>query len=238
MWKVNYPLPGKLIAVEGLDGSGKSTQIALLRRWLEISGHKVIFTEWNSSMLVKNATRKGKRRRLLTPTTFSMIHATDFADRYERQILPLLRGGYIVLADRYTYTAFARDAVRGCDREWVRNLYSFARHPDIVFFFDVPLTVALGRILSGRPRLKYHEAGMDLHLSEDIVESFRIFQGMIHEEYGIIKKEYNFVVINGTEVPEQQQQAMRDIVARRIDLKAFKRQNQWRTTHEGEALLR
>ena len=147
MWKARSPLPGKLIAVEGLDGSGKSTQIALLKRWLEINGHKVIFTEWNSSALVKNATRKGKRQRLLTPSTFSLIHATDFADRYERQILPLLRGGYLVLADRYTYTAFARDAVRGCDREWVRNLYSFARHPDVVFFFKVPLEVALDRIL-------------------------------------------------------------------------------------------
>src|SRR5271157_3411801 len=139
-------IKGKLIAVEGLDGSGKSTQIYLVKRWLELQGSRVYFTEWNSSLLVKKATSKGKKRQLLTPTTFSLIHATDFADRYERQILPLLRAGFIVLADRYVYTAFVRDAVRGCDREWVRHLYSFARHPDVTFFFDVPLETALSRI--------------------------------------------------------------------------------------------
>src|SRR5207244_5650249 len=115
--KPNMPahngVPGKLIAVEGLDGSGKSTQIYLLKRWLELEGYKVFFTEWNSSAIVKKATRKGKKRQLLTATTFSLIHCTDFADRYERQILPLLNAGYIVLADRYIFTAFARDALRG-----------------------------------------------------------------------------------------------------------------------------
>src|SRR5580692_12635185 len=135
--------PGRLIAVEGLDGSGKSTQIYLLKRWLEAEGIKVYFTEWNSSLLVKKATSKGKKRQLLTPTTFSLIHATDFADRYERQILPLLRAGHIVLADRYIFTALARDAVRGVSREWVAQIYSFAVQPDITFYFKVPLEVSL-----------------------------------------------------------------------------------------------
>ena len=108
--------PGRLIAVEGLDGSGKSTQIYLVKRWLEAEGIKVYFSEWNSSELVKSATSKGKKRELLTPTTFSLIHATDFADRYERHLLPLLRAGYVVLCDRYIFTAFARDVVRGCPR--------------------------------------------------------------------------------------------------------------------------
>src|SRR5512140_3873018 len=99
--------PGKLSAVEGLDGSGKSTQVYLIKRWLDLSGYKVFFTEWNSSSIVREATRKGKRRNLLTPTTFSLIHCTDFADRYERQILPLLKAGYLVLCDRYMFTAFA-----------------------------------------------------------------------------------------------------------------------------------
>ena len=151
-------LPGKLIAVEGLDGSGKSTQVHLLKRWLELEGYKVFFTEWNSSVIVKEVTKKGKKRQLLTPTTFSLIHCTDFADRYERQVLPLLHAGYLVLADRYVFTAFGRDAVRGCDREWIRKLYSYARQPDVTFFFKVPLDVALGRILDGRPQLKHHEA--------------------------------------------------------------------------------
>src|SRR5512147_1172389 len=165
---VKAELPGRLIAVEGLDGSGKSTQIYLLKRWLELRGLKVYFTEGNSSVVVKKATSKGKKRQLLTPTTFSLIHCTDFADRYERQILPLLRAGYLVLCDRYIFTAFARDAVRGCDRAWLRKMYGFARMPDLTLFFRLPLDVALGRILEGRPQLKYFEAGMDLDLSADI----------------------------------------------------------------------
>ncbi len=215
-------IEGKLIAVEGLDGSGKSTQIRLLKRWLELEGYKVFFTEWNSSDLVRQATRKGKKKKLLTPTTFSLIHATDFADRYERQILPLLKGGYIVLADRYVYTAFARDSVRGCDKEWLRKLYKFARKPDITYFFEVPLDVALNRILEGRPTLKYHEAGMDMNFSKDPYESFKIFQGKIYEEYGRIFKEFPAERVNATLPSEQQQANMRDIVKKHINLSDFK----------------
>jgi dTMP kinase len=219
-------IPGRLIAVEGLDGSGKSTQINLLKRWLELEGYKVFFTEWNSSELVKKATRKGKKDKILTPTTFSLIHATDFADRYERQILPLLKGGYLVLADRYIYTAFARDAVRGCDRQWLRRMYRFARHPDLAIYFDVPLETALNRILEGRPSLKYHEAGLDLGLSKDPYESFTIFQGRIYEEYKRITSEYPFIKINAALPSEVQQAQMRDHVRRLIDLKTFKRHGQ------------
>ena len=219
---INRSLPGRLIAVEGLDGSGKSTQVALLRKYLELEGYKVFFTEWNSSTVVKSATRKAKRTKTLTPTTFSLIHCTDFADRYERQILPLLRAGYLVLADRYIFTAFARDAVRGMDRQWIRKLYSFARVPDLTFFFDVPLDIALNRILEGRPRLKYHEAGMDLDLSDDPYESFKLFQGMIHAEYHRMKRGYKFTVIDATLPPEQQQQVVRNLVRKQIKLGDFK----------------
>src|SRR5258708_23292231 len=118
--------PGRLIVVEGIDGSGKSTQIALLSQWLRLRGYAVSFSEWNSSPLVKDTTRRGKRKEMFTSTTFSLIHATDFADRMERYILPLLKAGAVVCADRYAYTAFARDVVRGIDPAWVRNLYSFA----------------------------------------------------------------------------------------------------------------
>lgn len=215
-------VPGKLIAVEGLDGSGKSTQVYLIKRWLELEGYKVAFTEWNSSALVKDATRKGKKRQLLTPTTFSLIHSTDFADRYERQILPLLRSGYIVLADRYIYTAFARDAVRGCNRDWLRKLYSYAHPPDITLFFKVPLNVALGRILDGRPQLKYHEAGMDLKLSPDPYESFRLFQGMIYKEYLSMAKEFGFTMVDGSKSPEIQQEHLRQIIQKNIDLPRYK----------------
>jgi dTMP kinase len=211
-------LPGKLIAVEGLDGSGKSTQIHLVHQWLQSKGYRVFFSEWNSSVLVRDATRKGKKRQLLTPTTFSLIHATDFADRYERQILPLLRAGYLVLCDRYMFTAFARDAVRGCDRAWLRKMYGFARVPDISFFFRLPLEVALGRILEGRPRLKYFEAGMDLNLSADITESFKIFQGRVLEEYLRMVGEFNFTVMDATRSVHQQQGEVRRIIQETIDL--------------------
>lgn len=215
-------IPGRLIAVEGLDGSGKSTQISLLKRWMELEGYKVFFTEWNSSTIVKKATRRAKKGQLLTPTTFSLIHATDFADRYERQILPLLRAGYIVLADRYIYTAYVRDGVRGCNREWIEKLYNFARHPDLTLFFDVPLQVALDRILTGRPQLKFHEAGMDLGLSDDIEESFCMFQKMIYEEYQQAIKKHNFVVIDAVKPPEEQQQRVRALVQSKISLSRYR----------------
>jgi dTMP kinase len=183
----------------------------------------VFFSEWNSSILVREATRKGKKRQLLTPTTFSLIHATDFADRYERQILPLLRAGYLVLCDRYIFTAFARDAVRGCDRAWLRKLYGFARIPDLTLFFRLPLTVALGRILEGRPQLKYFEAGMDLELNPDITESFRIFQGRVLGEYLAMVNEFGFTVLDATQTVFQQQGIVRRLIQERVDLGFFRK---------------
>lgn len=214
--------PGKLIAVEGLDGSGKSTQLYLLKRWLEQQKIRVFFSKWNSSILVKSATSKGKNRALLTPTTFSLIHATDFADRYERQLIPLLRAGYIVLCDRYIYTAFARDTVRGCPPSWVRGIYDFAATPDIVFFFKADLEISLGRILQNRTQLKYFEAGMDLRLSVDIQESFRIFQSRILEQYLAMSTEFDFTLVDANGLIEQQQSLLRKIVTARIDLNQFK----------------
>lgn len=213
---------GVLIAVEGLDGSGKSTQVRLLYNWLYGARLRVFFTEWNSSDLVKEATRRGKKGQLLTPTTFSLIHATDFADRYERQILPMLKGGFIVLCDRYFFTSFARDAVRGCDPAWLRNNYGFARVPDITLYFRLPLDTALGRILEGRPRLKYFEAGMDLGLSPDIQESFRIFQGRIMGQYDQLAEEFGFTTIDATENVHAQQQAVRKLIADKIDLARYR----------------
>ncbi len=217
--------PGRLIAVEGIDGSGKTTQIRLLKRWLELQGAKVFFSEWNSSVLVKTATSKGKAKELLTPTTFSLIHATDFADRYERQVVPLLRAGYLVLCDRYIFTAYARDTVRGCPPEWVRGIYSFAALPDLTFFFKADLEVSLQRILDGRPQLKYFEAGMDLHLSPEPRESFKIFQGRLLEQYLAMSTEFNFLVMDANQRVEVQQKVVRELVARRLDLSRFKRQD-------------
>ena len=212
---------GALIAVEGVDGSGKSTQVHLLHEFLKGRGCKVHFSTWNSSDLVKTATKRGKKEQLLTPTTFSLIHATDFADRYERQILPRLQAGYIVLCDRYVYTAFARDGVRGCDPQWLRQLYAFAQTPDLTLHFNVPLQVSLDRILAGRPDLKYHEAGMDLGLHTDIKESYKIFQGRIHKLYTGMAKEFGFTVVDSTKPIEKIQETVRRLVAERVDLASY-----------------
>lgn len=212
-----YPLlqnryAGELIVVEGIDGSGKSTQLSLLSQWLRAQGYAVAFSEWNSSPLVRATTRRGKRREMFTPTTFSLIHATDFADRMESYILPLVKAGAVVCADRYAYTAFGRDVARGVSRRWVRNLYRFALRPDLRFYFRVPLDVAIERILSGRTALKYYEAGMDLGLSRNIEESFRIFQGRILDEYEAMIDEVGFRVIDATGSIEEQQREMRETV--------------------------
>jgi dTMP kinase len=173
----------------------------------------VFLTEWNSSQTVKQITSKGKRKGRLTPITFSLLHATDFADRYERNILPLLQSGYVVLADRYIYTAFARDIVRGCNPKWVRKVYEFAVKPDIVFYFRVPVDIAVERILSSRPKLKYYEAGMDLNLSNDPYESYRIFQSRIIEQYDKLAILENFTIVDGLMEIEESQKSLRSLAA-------------------------
>lgn len=214
--------PGKLFTVEGIDGSGKSTQLKLLHQWLKNECYGVFLSEWNSSPLVKATTRRGKNRQLLTPTTFSLIHATDFADRIEREIIPPLKAGAIVLADRYIYTAFARDVARGVNFRWVRKLYNFAVPPTIAFYFKVPLNVALERILSSRAQLKYYEAGMDLGLSGDIRESFKLFQKRLLDEYEKITEEYSLTVIDATLPINEQQKKVREVVLKKIkELKKF-----------------
>ena len=212
-----HRFPGKLFVVEGTDGSGKSTQLALLHQWLKAEGYPVVFSEWNSSPLVKDTTRRAKKRRLFTPATFSLIHATDFADRTERDIVLPLKAGAIVLADRYIYTAFARDVARGCDRAWVREIYRFAVKPTVGFFFRAPLDVAIDRIVSGRPELKYYEAGMDMEWSDDPEESFTVFQGRILEEYDRMVDEFGLTVIDATKSIEKQQKIVRSIVTRHLN---------------------
>ena len=208
-----HPYPGKLIIAEGIDGSGKSTQLLLLNKWLESKGHKVFFTEWNSSELVKDTTKRGKKTKSLTPTTFSLLHATDFASRLYHDILPPLKAGMIVLADRYMYTAFARDVVRGVSPEWVRKLYSFAIQPDMAFYFKVPIEVAIARLLGGtRGQFKYYEAGMDMNLSPDVTESFRIFQSRILGQYDKIVDEFGLITMDATKDIAEQQNEMRLVV--------------------------
>jgi dTMP kinase len=210
--KIRKDMKGKLIVVEGIDGSGKSTQVRLLEKWFRSRDVPVFLTEWNSSDTVKQITSKGKKKGTLTPITFSLLHATDFADRYERNILPLLHAGYVVLADRYIYTAYARDIVRGCNPEWVKKVYEFAVKPDLTFYFSVHVDIAVQRILSGRPKLKYYEAGMDMNLSNDPYESYRIFQARIIDQYNAMVTSESFVIVDGTMEIEDSQKFLRSNV--------------------------
>ncbi len=207
-----HDYPGKLIIVEGIDGSGKSTQLMLAMRYLQARGFNPFFTEWNSADLVRTVTKKGKKKMSLTPMTFSLLHATDFAHRLVHNILPPLKAGMTVLADRYVYTAFARDVARGCDRTWVRKVYDFAPRPDLAMYFNVPIEVSIARLLSGRAKIKDYEAGMDLNLSPNIVESFKIFQGRILNEYQTIAGEYGLHEIDATQSIGEQQRYVRQVV--------------------------
>ena len=211
-----HRFPGKLFIVEGIDGSGKSTQLMLLYQWLLSQGHGVVYSEWNSSPLVRDTTKRGKKKKMLTPTTFSLIHATDFAERIEHNIIPLLKAGAIVLCDRYIYTAFARDVARGMPSSFVRELYSFGVKPTVAFYFRTPLDVAMDRLLSGRDGFNFYEAGMDIGLSSDMEESFRLFQGRILEEYEKMIPDFGLEVIDATLPIEIQQKQIRQIVKNKL----------------------
>src|SRR5512144_2866068 len=207
-----HQYPGKLFVVEGIDGSGKTTQLGLLGKWLAAAGHRVFVTEWNSSALVKAATKAGKKKNTLTPMTFCLLHATDFADRLLYNIIPPLKAGMIVLADRYAYTAFARDVARKVDRTWVRELYSFAVRPDLAVYFRVPIEVSLDRLLARRVKLKFYEAGLDMGLSSSVKESFRLFQGEVLQEYERIVEEFGLSVVDATGSITEQQRVFRRLV--------------------------
>jgi dTMP kinase len=213
-----HAYPGRLFVVEGIDGSGKTTQLGLLAKWLTASGHRVFVTEWNSSALVKAATKAGKKKNALTPMTFSLLHATDFADRLLYKIIPPLKAGMIVLADRYAYTAFARDVARGVDRQWVRDLYSFAVRPDVAVYFRVPIHVSLDRLLARRVKLKFYEAGMDMNWSTNVTESFKIFQSKVLDEYDQLVNEFGLSVIDAAGSITDQQQVLRQIVSDNLEV--------------------
>jgi dTMP kinase len=213
-----HAYPGKLFVVEGIDGSGKTTQLALLAKWLSAAGHPVFMTEWNSSALVKAATKTGKKKNALTPMTFSLLHATDFADRLLYNIIPPLKAGMIVLADRYTYTAFARDAARGVDRRWVRELYSFAVKPDLAVYFRVPIDVSVDRLLARRVKLKFYEAGLDLGWSANPLDSFRMFQGKVLDEYDQLVQEFGMEVVDARGSITEQQRLVRGVITQHLNM--------------------
>ena len=198
--------PGKLIVVEGIDGSGKSTQLDLLGKWLNSLGFVTVFTEWNSSPIVRLTTKRGKDEGMLTPMSFSLVHAADFANRVYTQVLPALKAGIIVLSDRYAYTAFARDAARGVNRDWLRRVYSFAVTPSLALYFRVPLEESISRIISGREEIGFYESGQDMGFASNRADSFRAFQGKLLEEYDSMTEEFGLVTIDATRpIPVQQQ---------------------------------
>lgn len=212
-----HEFPGKLFVVEGVDGSGKSTQLDLLRNWLEAKGQSIVFTEWNSSKLISKTIKQAKRSNSLIPVTFSILHATDFADRLENIIIPALKAGLIVLADRYCFTAFARDVARGVDKEWVRNLYGFSIRPDGAFYFQLPVEVSLERINNSRLP-GFYESGMDIGFSRDPRESFHMFQSIIINEYDKMIGEFDFHTMPATRPIHEQQMLFRDKVSSLIGL--------------------
>jgi dTMP kinase len=187
--------PGKIIALEGTDGVGRSTQIRLLREWLEVQGYGVVETGWTRSELMSPTIDLAKSSNTLNKLTFTLLYATDFADRLEKEILPALKAGFIVLSDRYIFTALARAGVRGIDRAWIRNLYGFAIAPHLVFHLKIDERTLIRRVLQSRG-MNYWESGMDLKLADDIYDSFRAYQRGLLREYNALADEFGFRVID------------------------------------------
>lgn len=207
---------GLLIVIEGTDGSGKSTQIELLKRSIENQSYGVMVSEWKTSKLIADVIDDAKDRNLLNATTFSLIYAADFADRLENQIIPALKSGFIVLLDRYTYTAFTRDVVRGQDIEWVKQLYDYAPEPDLVFYLDMPVDVLLKRII-GTTGFNYYESGRDMGFSTDFYKSFEIYQNKCLTQYNEMAKEYNFITIDGTKPVDEIHEIMKSELQKILD---------------------
>jgi dTMP kinase len=187
--------PGKIIAIEGTDGVGRSTQIQMLREWLEVRGYGVIETGWTRSTLMQPTIDLAKASNTLNKLTFVLLYATDFADRLEKEIIPALKAGFIVLADRYIYTALARAAVRGVDRGWLRSLYGFAIAPHQVFYLKVDVDTLTRRVLESRG-MDYWESGMDMKHADDIYDSFRTYQNKLLREYAAMAHEFQFHVMD------------------------------------------
>lgn len=209
-------MKGLLIAFEGIDGSGKSSQASLLKDWVDMKRDSYL-TEWNSSEWIHDIIKEAKKKDLLTPLTFSLIHATDFSDRYEKYILPMMKTGFIVICDRYVYTAYARDSVRGVDLEWVKKLYSFAIKPDITFYIKVSPEVALERVRKSKRKIKPQEAGADIFPNLLPEEGFLKYQSLIAGVYDKISKENDFIEIDGNKTPREIQAEIRKIVGEYLD---------------------
>ncbi len=195
-------LPGRLVVIEGTDGVGRSTQITLLRPWLESSGYAVVDTEMTRSVLAGAGLKQAKAGHTLGPITLNLFYATDFVDRFESQILPALRAGFIVLTDRYIYSLIARAIVRGADPHWIRSIYGLALKPDAIFYLKVGMDDLIPRVLQ-RGGFDYWESGMDMRLGADLFESFVNYQTLLLEQFELMTREYSFQVIDASLPVEQ-----------------------------------
>lgn len=201
-------LKGKLIAIEGTDGVGRSTHIDLLQEWLEVQGYGVVTTGWTRSNLMSKTIEMAKQGNILDRWSFSLLYATDFADRLEHQIIPAMRSGFMVLADRYIYTALARDAVRSGDRTWIRNVFGFAVVPDLVLYLRIDVDTLALRVIETKG-MNYWESGMDLRLGVDLFDSFKKYQSSLIEEFDKMAEEFRFEVIDARKPPEEIQDSLR-----------------------------
>lgn len=206
-------LPGHLVVVEGADGSGRTTEVEMLRDWLEIQGHPVVDTGLRRSTLVSRPIDRAKLGHTLGATTMALFYAADFADQLENKILPALSAGSTVLADRYTYTLMARAIVRGASREWAQRLYSFAVEPDITVFLDARADILLHRAIAKYGSLDYWESGMDLSLARDRFESFFQYQGLLRREFEWMTETYGFHRVDANRTPAQVHRDVKALVA-------------------------
>jgi dTMP kinase len=204
--------PGKLIAIEGTDGVGRGTQIQLLREWLEVKGYGVIETGWTRSQLMQPTIELAKSSNTLNKLTFVLLYATDFADRLEKEIIPALKAGFVVLSDRYIFTALARAGMRGVDRLWLRNLYGFAIAPHLVFYLNIDVKTLIGRVLESRG-MDFWESGMDLKHADDIYDSFRAYQSKLIREYQSMSDEFHFRVLDARRPIDRIQEELRKQVS-------------------------
>jgi dTMP kinase len=195
-------LPGRLIVIEGTDGVGRSTQLNLLRPWLESNGYAVIDTEMTRSELAGAGLKQAKEGHTLGPITLNLFYATDFVDRFESQIIPALRAGFIVLTDRYIYSLMARALVRGADPKWIRSIYGLALKPDAIFYLKIGIDNLIPRVLQ-RGGFEYWESGMDMRLGADLFESFVNYQTSLLEQFALMTNEYHFKVLDASLPVEQ-----------------------------------
>ena len=206
---------GKLIVIEGTDGVGRSTQIEDLKKWLEVKGYGVVTTGWTRSPLMGKAIDEAKEGHTLNVNTYSLLYAADFADRLEHEVIPALRSGFVVLADRYSYTAFARSVVRGADRQWIRKVFGFSLEPDAVFYMRINIEDLIPRVINSETLHKryweeqsgegmdYWESGMDLHLGDDFYDSFIEYQKAVLKEFDRMTAEFGFQVVDAAKSFEE-----------------------------------